>query len=77
MFDNIWQWIKANLLTSLMGFLAFVYVVAWVLNALVGTKFDLPQLLELAKFALGKIGIDSVFNTQFGSKLPKESINNG
>lgn len=75
MFDNIWQWLKANLLTSLMGFLAFVYVIAWALNALVGTKFDLPQLLELAKFALGKIGIDSVFNTQFGSKLPKESNN--
>ena len=72
MIASIWTWIKANLLTSLMGFLAFVYVVAWALNALVGTKFDLPQLLELAKFALGKIGIDSVFNTQFGSNKPKE-----
>ena len=75
MLNTIWEWLKANLLTSLMGFLAFVYVIAWALNALVGTKFDLPQLLELAKFALGKIGIDSVFNTQLGSKLPKESIN--
>ena len=73
MLTSIWTWIKANLLTSLMGFLAFVYVVAWALNALVGTKFDLPQLLELAKFALGKIGIDSVFNTQFGSNKPKEN----
>ena len=72
MIASIWAWIKANLLTSLLSFLAFIYVVAWSLNALVGTKFDLPQLLELAKFALGKIGIDSVFNTQFGSNKPKE-----
>ena len=75
MLTTIWEWLKSNLLTSLMGFLAFVYVIAWALNALVGTKFDLPQLIELAKYVLAKFGVDSVFNTAMGSKKPKENIN--
>lgn len=72
MLTKLWEWIKANLLTSLMGFLVCIYVLAWACNALLQTKFDLPQLLELAKYCLGKVGLDSVFNTAWGSNKPKE-----
>ena len=75
MLATIWTWIKTNLLSTMMGVLVLVYIVAWALNALVGTKFDLPQLIELAKYVLGKVGLDSVFNTAMGSNKPKENIN--
>ena len=75
MLATIWTWVKTNLLSTMMGVLVLVYIVAWASNALVGTKFDLPQLLSLFQYVLGKIGLDSVFNTAFGSTKPKENIN--
>ena len=72
MLVQAWDWIRQNLLSTMMGVLVLIYVIAWALNALVNTKFDLPQLIELAKYVLGKIGLDSVFNTQFGSNKPKD-----
>ena len=74
---TIWEWIKANLLSSLMGILVAVYIIAWALNAVIKTQFDLPQLLELAKYVLGKFGIDSALNTAFQSNAPKEVCKNG
>ena len=73
MLATVWTWVKEHLLSTMMGFLVAVYIIAWALNALVGTKFDLPQLIELAKYVLAKIGIDSTFNTAFGSNKPKEN----
>ena len=74
MLATIWTWVKTNLLSTMMGVLVLVYIVAWALYALVGTKFDLPQLIELAKYVLAKFGVDSVFNTAMGSKKPKENV---
>lgn len=73
MLATIWTWVKTNLLSTMMGVLVLVYIVAWAANALVGTKFDLPQLIELAKYVLAKFGVDSVFNTAMGSNKPKEN----
>ena len=75
MLATIWTWIKTNLLSTMMGVLVFIYIVAWSLNALVNTKFDLPQLLQLFQYVIGKCGLDAVFNTAFGSNKPKENIN--
>ena len=74
MFYNVWQWLKNNLLSTMMGVLVFIYIAAWALNAIFGMKFDLPQLLELAKYVLAKFGVDSVFNTAMGSNKPKENV---
>lgn len=73
MIDKLWTWVKTNLLSTMMGVLVLVYIVAWALNALVNTKFDLPQLLQLFQYVLGKVGLDSVFNTAMGSNKPKEN----
>lgn len=72
MLIQLWNWVRQNLLSTMMGVLVLVYIVAWASNALFNTKFDLPQLIELAKYVLGKFGFDSIFNSPFGANKPKD-----
>jgi hypothetical protein len=50
----------------------FIYLGAWAANGLYGTKFDLPQLVDLFQwligYSLGQYATNSIFNSPRGAK---------
>lgn len=76
-FNKIWEKVKPWLidLISCTAFFIVVYLIAWVLNGLYSTKFDLSNLTNFYLMVVGKQqvqhGIDSIFNSQRG-QTPNE-----
>lgn len=73
MLKRAWAYLSGNIGFYFALFVG-VWLVAWVCNALYKTGFDLNKLEELAKFIIGKYGIDSGLNTKFASKDVKECL---
>lgn len=71
-FNKIWEKLKPWLidLISCTAFFIVVYLIAWILNGLYQTKFDLSNLTNFYLMVVGKQqvqhGIDSIFNSQRG-----------
>jgi len=70
MIARVWKYLTTNIGIYFAVFV-IVWLVAWALNALQKTAFDLNKLEELAKYILGKYGTDSLVNTKFGTKEEK------
>lgn len=72
----MWEYIKK--LFSGVGVYAAIYILALASNGLFGTKFELPQLLELIKWMVANHFINSGFNTTIPAiEQLKGGTNNG
>ena len=75
--NNIWARVKPWLteIVSCTAFFVAVYLIAWILNGIKGTHFDLSNLTNFYLLVIGKQqvqhGIDSIFNSNRGESPEK------